>query len=198
MKLNIAAYYPKGTNGVSEILPLLLSSGSLSVPLVSSVDVNEKKEKLWISGGTEETWAATIRYRKSVCCFIISSYTYCSCIWVYPQRQVVSAAISAEFDRHVDVGHVMWLLSMWLHYLAPRCPGSSLSFSLACHQRWYRSCWCTGQEEENTNRFWASVVSIVRESWTTTAKWEVFVPLMLLHSCINVPEEQRLWFNCKG
>lgn len=44
--------------------------------------------------------------------FTISSYTYCSCIWVYPQKQVVSVAISAEFDRHVDVGDVMWLLSM--------------------------------------------------------------------------------------
>lgn len=197
MKLNIAAYYPKGTNGVSEILPLL-SSGSLSVPLVSSVDVNEKKEKLWRSAGMEETSAATIRYRKSVCCFIIRSYTYCSCIWVYPQKQVVSAAISAKFDRPVDVGDAIcgfcWcdcITSHWdalvLHSLSPSFvikDGIDLVDVLGKKRI------KTGSEPQ-----W---FLLSRNHEPPLLSLEVFVPLMLLHSCINVPKEQRLRFNCKG
>lgn len=196
MKLNIAAYYPKGTNGVSEILPLLLSSGSLSVPLVSSVDVNENREimKKWWDG---RDLSSHNQIQEVSVLFYNQELHLVQLHLGLPQKQVVSAAISAKFDRPVDVGDAMWLLSMWLHYLAPRCPGSSLSFSLACHQRWYRSCWYTGQEEENTGS---------EPQWFLLSgnheppllSLEVFVPLMLLHSCINVPEEQRLWFNCKG
>lgn len=66
------------------MIPLVLSSGSLSVPLVSSADIEEGEiRRKWRNG---KDLRSHNQMQTVSLCFITSGCTYCSWPWVYHQK----------------------------------------------------------------------------------------------------------------